>query len=348
MLFDFFFYTILISTTFISYKIIGSTSVSNKFIKSFNALFILFCGSLWLWQCLIWTLPKGSKFQEAVRLPRHLWMLDYAKFKDGEGRQKINYGTNDRQYYQYYPAPKGSNKRNTVIFYLHGGGWCLGSPHQHQHLAHLLQQQGYTLIFPAYRLTPNFGYYELQEDVNSAFKHSIDFLKTQGINNPKLIIGGTSAGGNLASLLAYDEERWDRLGIDRSILQGVFSLVGALDITKMEQTFTLLDYTGQPNDTTYALANPISWISPEDTFKFLCIHGKKDGLVNYAAAASFCKKLSFQVPNVLDFRTFDHATHIDLGAAWYYNDQVNYGQDTILTNWLHKVTQPVSTSPNLL
>ncbi|MFT5645573.1 MAG: acetyl esterase/lipase [Aureispira sp.] len=338
MLFDIFFYTLLILTSLVSYKILKSTAAKNKFLKVFKFLFVLFTASLYLLLLLQWVLPKGSKYQEAVYLPRHLWMLDYANFEDGLNKQKVAYGKHPKQYYHYYPALEASQKKNTVIIYLHGGGWCLGSPNQHRYLAHLLQKEGYTLVFPAYRLTPEFGYKELQEDVNKALLHSLDFVKGQGIDNPKIILGGSSAGANLASLLAYDENRWANLGLDRSILKGTFSIVGALNTAEMEQTFTLLNYTGQADSESYPLANPLTWISPQDTFPFLCLHGKKDGLVDYAAVASFCNKLEQTVPNVLTLKAYENATHLGLGAAWYYDKQANLGQDTVLINWLDSVS----------
>ena len=339
MLFDLFFFTLLFLTSLGSYKIIKSAATQNKFLKVLKFLLVLFTASLWLVLILQWVLPKGSKYQEAVHLPRHLWLLDYADFEDGINKQKITYGKHPKQYYQYYPALEGSQKKNTIILYLHGGGWCLGSPNQHRYFAHFLQQEGYTLVFPAYRLTPEFGYKDLQEDVNNALLHTLNFVKEQGINHPKIILGGTSAGGNLASLLAYDENRWANLGLDRSLLlKGTFSIVGALNTSEMEQTFTLLDYTGQAKSKSYQLANPVNWISPQDTFPFLCLHGKKDGLVSYAAVEGFCNKLKQTVPNVLDFKTYENATHIGLGAAWYYDKSANLGQDTVLTNWLEKVS----------
>jgi acetyl esterase/lipase len=338
MLFDIVFYTLLVLTSFGSYKIIKSTAAKNKFFKLLKFLFVLFTASLWILLLAQWILPKGSKYQEAAHLPRHLWMLDYAEFEDGINKQKIAYGKHPKQYYQYYPALEGSKKKNTIILYLHGGGWCLGSPNQHRYLAYLLQKEGYTLVFSAYRLTPEFGYQDLQEDVNSALLHALNFTKEQGINNPQVILGGTSAGGNLASLLAYDENRWVELGLDRSILKGVFSIVGALNTAAMEQTFTMLDYTGAADSETYPLANPLNWISAQDTFPFLCLHGKKDGLVNYAAVEAFCTKLNQTVPNVLSLNSYEDGTHLEVGAAWYYDKQANLGQDTMLTNWLNVVS----------
>jgi len=338
MLFDLIFYILLFLTSIGSYQIIKSTIAKNKFFKLLKLLFVFFTVSLWLVLILQWILPKGLKYQEVVHLPRHLWLLDNGTFEDGLNKQKIAYGIHPRQYYQYYPALEGSSKKNTIIIYFHGGAWCLGSPNQHRYLAHFLQKEGYTCVFPAYRLTPDFTYKDLQEDVNNVLLHTLNFVKEQGIDTPQIILGGTSAGGNLASLLAYDENRWSKLGLDRSILKGAFSIVGALNTSAMEQTFTLLNYTGQPGSQSYLLANPINWISPQDTFPFLCLHGKKDGLVDYATVEAFCDTLQQTVPNVLDFKAYENTTHIELGAVWYYDKSANLGQDTILANWLHKVS----------
>ncbi|WP_052594413.1 alpha/beta hydrolase [Aureispira sp. CCB-QB1] len=339
VLFDFVFYALLFFTGIGSYKIIRSAPAQNKFIKLLKLLWVLWTASLWIGLILQWVLPKGSKYQEAVHLPRHLWILDHGSFKDGYSKQKIAYGQHPKQYYHYYPGLETSPKKNTIIIYFHGGGWCLGSPDQHRYLAHLLQQEGYSLVFPAYRLTPAFGYKDLQADVNHAVRHALNFVKQQGVEQPKIILGGTSAGGNLASLFAYDENRWSAMDLDRSILKGVFSIVGALNTAAMEQTYTLLNYTGLIDSPSYQLANPLHWISPQDTFPFLCLHGKKDGLVAYKAVEEFCKKLNHTVPNMLQFKTYETATHIELGAAWYYNSEANLGQDTVLINWLNTVSR---------
>ena len=338
MLFDICFYTLLLLTSFGSYKIIKSAAAKNKFIKVLKFLFVLFTASLWLGILLQLVLPKGSKYQEVVHLPRHLWILDHGDLEDGLNKQKITYGKHPKQYYQYYPAIENSANKNTIIVYIHGGGWCLGSPEQHGYLAHLLQKEGYTLVLPAYRLAPEFGYQDLQDDINSALLHALNFTKEQGIDKPKIILGGTSAGANLASLLAYDDDRWMKLGLDRSILKGAFSIVGALNTAKMEQTFTLLNYTGPADSKSYPLANPLTWISPQDTFPFLCLHGKKDGLVAYAAVEEFCNKLEQTVPDVLNLKAYDNATHIELGAAWYYDKKNNFGHDKVLINWLDAVS----------
>lgn len=340
MLFDLGFYGLLISSTALSYWIRRTPSSKNWLIKSLKLAPVLFCISLWLWQAVLLFAPKGTQFHEVARLPRHLWTLNNKSPKEAANRERFSYGKHNRQYYNYYPAPKNSPHPEKVIFYLHGGGWRTGSPQQHRYLSYLLQQEGYSLIFPAYRLAPIFSYQHLQEDVNNALVHSLAMLKEKGLKDIQLLVGGTSAGGNLALLLAYDEKRWETLNLDRTqLLKGAFSIVGAIDLEKMDKTFALKDYAGGEDDKTFALANPKTWVSPNDEFPLLCLHGTKDGFVPYKAAVSFCNEAKMFCPDGVDLRTYEGASHIEIGSSWYYRKSDRQGQDTALINWMARVTQ---------
>ncbi|MGH1335100.1 MAG: alpha/beta hydrolase [Aureispira sp.] len=340
MLFDLVFYGLLLGSTAASYWVIRSQRTKNWLLKGLKATLVLFCLSLWVWQGALLFVTKGSKFHEVARIPRHLLQLDNKSVKEGANRERIVYGKHTRQYYDYYPASKNSPHPEKVVFYLHGGGWTLGSPQQHRYLSKLLQEEGYSLIFPAYRLTPHFSYEHLQEDVNTALVHSLAMLQKKGIKDIQLFIGGTSAGGNLALLLAYDEERWKSLNLDRDqLLQGAFSIAGAIDLEKMDKTFTLQDYAGPEKSKTFALANPKTWVSPTDEFPFLCLHGTKDGLVNYAAAVSFCNEVKLFCPECVDLRSYEGLSHLEVSSSWYYRKQDRVGQDTTLLNWMERVTQ---------
>lgn len=336
--FDLIYGSVLLLFSIASYKIVRSTPARHWALKLFKTLPVLVTVLLWAWLVGLWVLPKGIKWHEALRVPRHLWVLDHNNIPDGVQRQRLTYGDDPRQYYYYYPALENSTHPEQVIVFWHGGAWTTGHPDQHHYLAHLLQQQGYSLIFPAYRLTPQHNFEHLQEDVNLALMHSLHHLTDQGIHAPKLILGGTSAGGNLATLLAYDEERWEHLGLDRqALLQGVFSIAGALDLDLMEPTITLRQYAGKAGDPSFALANPKTWVNAQDQFPFLCLHGDKDGLVDHAAAHSFCEAIRLFCPDCVHFQTFNNMTHLQVAAMWYYRPNARRGQGSTLVQWLDQL-----------
>ena len=336
--FDLIFYGALLALTGLGYRIWRTAPVSRRSLRIVRTIPVVVLVLLWAWQIGLLVVPKGQKWHEVLRLPRHLWVLNHRSFPDGAQRQRLTYGEHPRQYYHYYPAPANSPKRDQVIVYWHGGGWTTGAPDQHQYLAHLLQQQGYTLIFPAYRLTPDYHFEDLRADVDAALLHSLDFLKQQGITDPQLILGGTSAGGNLATLLAYDEQRWANMALDRQdLLLGTFSIAGALDLAEMESTIALRRYAGRQGEAQFEQANPKNWVNASDAFPFLCLHGTKDGLVDYDAARSFCQTVRLFCSDCVDFASFDNMTHLQVGAMWYYRPKAQKGQDQTLLQWLQRL-----------
>lgn len=335
-LFDIFFYSFVASITIAMLFVFRSSAARSKLAKTGKGI-VVFLGILaWIWVVAIWILPKGSKWQEAVNLPKHLSTLSMMPATDSDGEQ-LSYGTDEKQYILYWPAAAKSQPKDKVIFYWHGGGWHTGSPEQHRHLARVLSEQGYAVYSFAYRLGPTYGYNAIREDANEGMLFALEHLRKQGVENPKIVLGGTSAGGNVAGLLAYDEQRWLDLKLDRNQLKGFFSIVGVLNLDHMEQTYVLQNYAGLSTDSTYRLANPIAYLSAADTIPLLCLHGNKDGLVPIGGVESFCDAARAIAPNNVHLHTFEDCTHLEVGSAWYYEEELRIGQDSVLVDWLARL-----------
>lgn len=88
--------------------------------------------------------------------------------------------------------------RNRVIFYIHGGGFIVGSPTTHQTmLARISRMTGVRVCAPQYRLAPEHPFPSAYEDVRVAY----DALIERGYTPDNIIIGGDSAGGGLTLAL---------------------------------------------------------------------------------------------------------------------------------------------------
>jgi acetyl esterase len=90
-----------------------------------------------------------------------------------------------------------------IIVYLHGGGWVLGSVDEWDTLARLIADStGCVVVLPEYRLAPEDPFPAAVDDswatVVWAAAHKLDLA---GAPVP-LIVGGDSAGGNLAAVIA--------------------------------------------------------------------------------------------------------------------------------------------------
>lgn len=88
-----------------------------------------------------------------------------------------------------------SSLAGRTILYLHGGGYAIGSPVSHRHVAGaLVDAAEATLVVPDYRLAPEHKYPCAIHDALAAYSWLLD-----GGQDPKqLIIAGDSAGGGLA------------------------------------------------------------------------------------------------------------------------------------------------------
>ncbi|MCQ2377613.1 MAG: alpha/beta hydrolase [Victivallaceae bacterium] len=93
--------------------------------------------------------------------------------------------------------------RDTVIFFIHGGGWRAGSRTAHHVIMAELAKRGYMSASTDYRLDAP-GALEQLADVRESYDRLTSFLKQR--NRPlKIAVYGGSAGAHLASLLLCAE-----------------------------------------------------------------------------------------------------------------------------------------------
>jgi acetyl esterase/lipase len=274
---------------------------------------------------------KG-RFGEAVRLPGHFFRLAVLKIKAYEF-EEISYGVHKRQYMLVCRPQDSTWKTNDVIFFFHGGGWRTGSPEQNRFLAAMLASYGYTVVMPAYRLSPKFCYEDMQADIDSAIIHGIKICDISPGSNKKIIIGGTSAGGHLAALLAYDNDRLLNLGIEPHLLKGYFSIASPLDLDLMPKSKLVSTYAGEPESVTFQLANPKHLIDERDRFPALFLHGMQDGIVDYRGTLAFVDLLECKgiCPSL---KLLTEQTHLETTTRWYYKEKADIGQGEMLLIWL--------------
>tara|TARA_B110000208_G_scaffold121385_1_gene148217 strand:- start:782 stop:1696 length:915 start_codon:yes stop_codon:yes gene_type:complete len=116
-----------------------------------------------------------------------------------------------------------------VILYIHGGGHVFGSPKTHSAmLAQLAKRVGCEAILPVYPLSPEGVYPKSLNTIRAVY----DGLLDQGMSASQIVIGGDSAGGNLAlALLA-------QLLVDKADMPaGVFAFSPLTDMTYSGASF---------------------------------------------------------------------------------------------------------------
>ncbi len=122
----------------------------------------------------------------------------------------------------YVPRDAG---RGLLVF-LHGGGWVVGDLGTHDALCRALADDaGIRVLSVDYRLAPEAPAPTAAEDAIAAFTWAVDHAEDLGADPSLVAVGGDSAGGNLAAVVAQQCVRRD---LPRPALQVL--LYPALDL----------------------------------------------------------------------------------------------------------------------
>ncbi|CAN7280094.1 alpha/beta hydrolase [Bradyrhizobium sp. LjRoot220] len=89
-----------------------------------------------------------------------------------------------------------------LVFY-HGGGWVIGDLDSHDVVCRKLAHEGELIVISIdYRLAPEHKFPAAVDDAVTAVKWVAANAKDLGIDAARLMVGGDSAGGNLAAVVA--------------------------------------------------------------------------------------------------------------------------------------------------
>jgi monoterpene epsilon-lactone hydrolase len=93
-----------------------------------------------------------------------------------------------------WATARGHEQAALTFLYLHGGGYCTGSPGTHRAITgHLAARCGARVFAADYRLAPEHAFPAAVDDAVAAYRGLID----EGAAPRDLVIGGDSAGGGL-------------------------------------------------------------------------------------------------------------------------------------------------------
>jgi acetyl esterase/lipase len=147
----------------------------------------------------------------------------------------------------YCPKAKG---RYPVLFFLHGGAWVTGSKddvfglYGYGTIARCLAERGLVVVLPNYRLSPGVRHPEHIKDVARAFAWACKNVRKYGGDPRQIFVGGHSAGGHLAALLATDDTYLKRVGRSRQDIRGVICVSGIYRVDDLELKLSFADPLG--------------------------------------------------------------------------------------------------------
>ena len=98
--------------------------------------------------------------------------------------------------------PSAQKDLGLLVFY-HGGGWVIGDIESHDAVCRsLANRMGHAVLSVDYRLAPEHPWPAAAEDALCSLRWAYENADELGINPDRIAVGGDSAGGNLAAIVA--------------------------------------------------------------------------------------------------------------------------------------------------
>jgi acetyl esterase/lipase len=143
----------------------------------------------------------------------------------------LAFGADPRQRLDVY-VPTGARNAPVVVFF-YGGSWNSGRRQDYAFAARALAARGFVTVVPDYRLVPAVRYPAFVEDGATAIAWVQDNIARYGGDPARIGVGGHSAGGYIALLLAIDQRWLARAGAPGAIKAAV-GLAGPYDFYPFE------------------------------------------------------------------------------------------------------------------
>jgi acetyl esterase len=103
----------------------------------------------------------------------------------------------------YRPAGTAREEPLAALVFYHGGGWTIGDLDTHDVLCRQLANQARCAVLSVeYRLAPEHPFPAAVDDCRAALEYAARHGAELGIDAERIAVGGDSAGGNLAAVVA--------------------------------------------------------------------------------------------------------------------------------------------------
>ena len=245
--------------------------------------------------------------------------------------QRVAYGPHREQYFLDFPPP--GPRRETVVVYIHGGGWDKGSPAFFSFIGQRFAREGYRCVLPGYRLVPGSRFPTQIEDVTAGTRAALAYLEKQGVSTDRVVVVGSSAGAQLGALLCYTGELAGRFA-------GFIGLGGAYRFD-LEAPLSLRVLSERLLGNAEARAAQPGLLLDERSPKtpMLLIHGLEDGVVGFGCGMDFYRRaLALGIPARLYLPETGKDSHSDYVVGSFLEERETSGTMDRLFRWLEELS----------
>jgi acetyl esterase/lipase len=238
----------------------------------------------------------GSCAQPAANVPSPVEVLP-ASSPYGEATviRNISYVAHPalRQNFDLYLPRNKTDQPFPLVIWIHGGAWMMGIK-EWDNVKYLVHH-GYAIASVDYRFSTEIPFPAQIQDCNAALNFILAQATNYGVSSGRFVVGGGSAGGQLALLLGLARDEKD-FGADSSVKpMAILDFFGPADFNRMQmdleaihsgkglETFKdaggkLLGAPVEQSSAKAKRASPINYVNAASP-PVLILHGNKDDAV---------------------------------------------------------------------
>jgi len=172
-------------------------------------------------------------------------------------------------------AADGTARSGDVLVFLHGGGWTNGYKEWMSFMAPALTAAGITFVTAGYRLAPEHTFPAGFEDALAAIAWVHGNIAGHGGDPARIFVGGHSAGGHYAALMALRTDWQARHGVPADIIRGALPISGTFYFTEGSGLSVRPRFLGPPAEGNEVKASPMTYVR-SDAPPMLVAHGDQD------------------------------------------------------------------------
>lgn len=252
----------------------------------------------------------GYLYEIATTVPAFLKPAHYDAHPPARSAEQtiIKFGDNRQQHCVLWEPD--DVRHDTPVLYFHGGGYVFGEAESMADAADVYNAQGYRFCSVGFREAPWHKFPAMVNDAFDGSKAAIRWMEEHDIPCERVIIGGTSAGGHLATLVCYSTWLQEFFSFPAERIAACVSIAGVADaadlLVKPFPTYSA--WRTQVNLRTdgknrAAMRKAVARYSPVDIVEaeaatdavpkvpLFVVHGRADTLSPYASQVRFVNAL---------------------------------------------------------
>ena len=208
--------------------------------------------------------------------------------------------------YQGVLVCRAEEPTGDVLAFVHGGGWTNGYKEWMAFMGPALTVSGVTFASIGYRLAPSALFPEGYHDVLDGFAALVDRIEDFGGKKDRMFIGGHSAGGHYASLMAVSDDWQAPRGLPADVIRGCLPISGVYDFREGNGMSVRPRFLGPEGTGVEERASPIANI--HRTPPFFMAWGSEDfpHLKTQGAAMAAALKKAGAVVETVELEGCDH------------------------------------------